>query len=142
VRRLALVCAALAVGAACVAQAGESDSITGRVLVDPLSVTVNVPDTSRRRGVTFRVSATVANASASRVEIVSVTLVRSSSLLLDRVPTQVIPRIPPLASRRAVWEACSNLPGTYVVLARAQAGPFSAESPGALIQIVPSNRTC
>jgi hypothetical protein len=142
VRRLALVFAAVALGAACVAHAGESDSITGRVLVNPLSVILNVPDTSRRRGVTFRISAAVSNAGASRLENVSVTLVRSPSLLLDRPPTQVIQRIPPLASRRAVWEACSNVPGSYVVLARTQVGSVEAESAGAVVQILPSNRSC
>jgi hypothetical protein len=142
VKRLALVCAALAVSTASIAQAGDSNSITGTVLVNPLSVTVHVPDSPRKRGAQFRISAAVANAGASRLENVSVTLVRSPALRLDRPATQVIPRIPSLASRRTVWEACSNVPGSYIVLARAEVGPFTAESSGTLVQILSSNRTC
>jgi hypothetical protein len=142
VKRLAFICAALAVGAASGAQAGDSNSIVGRVLVNPLSVTVNVPDAPRRRGAVFRISASVANTGTSRLENVSVTLVRSPALRLDRPATQVIPRIPPLASRRADWDVCSNVPGSYVVLARAEVAPFTAESLGAVVQILPSNRIC
>ena len=140
-RRLALVCATLAAGGVAAAQAG-ADSITGRVLANPVSVSVNVPDSPRKRGADFRIAAVVANAGRTRLENVSVTLVRSPALRLDRPSTQVIPRIPGEASRRAVWEVCSNVPGSYVVLARAEVGPFTAESAGALVQILPSNRTC
>lgn len=141
-KRLALLCATLAVSAVSVAQAGDSSSITGRVLVNPLTVEVTRPDEPLRRGRWFRVVAQVTNGGATRLDGVGVTLVRPPALLLQGPATQTIPRIPARASRRANWEACSNTPGGYVVLARAEVGPFTAESAGALIQILPSNRTC
>jgi hypothetical protein len=42
-KRLAFVCAMLAVGGTTTAQAGDSGSITGTVLANPLSVAVTVP---------------------------------------------------------------------------------------------------
>jgi hypothetical protein len=141
-RRLALVCAVLAVSAASAAQAGDSGSITGRVLVNPLSVEVTRPDDPLRRGRWFRVVAQVTNGGATRLDGVAVTLARPPALLVQGPATQTIPRIPARASRRVYWEACSNTPGSYVVLARATVGPFSAESKGVLVQIISSNRTC
>ncbi len=141
-RRLALACAALAVSAASAAQAGDSGSITGRVVVNPLSVEVTRPDEPLRRGRWFRVVAQVTNGGATRLDGVGVTVVRPPALLVEGPTTQLIPRIPARASRRVHWEVCSNTPGGYVVLARASVGPFSAESLGALVQILPSNRTC
>jgi hypothetical protein len=141
-KRFALACTVLAVSAASAAQAGDSGSISGRVLVNPLSVEVTRPDEPLRRGRWFRVVALVANGGATRLDAVGVTLVRPPALLLQGQATQTIPRIPARASRRVHWEVCSNTPGGYVVLARAHVGPFTAESLGALVQILPSNRTC
>jgi len=148
VKRVALVCTALVVGIAGAAQAGDTGSVLGRVTVSapsppsPLSVEVIRPDDPLRKGRWFRVVAQVSNAGPTRLEGVAVTLVRDQALLLQSSVTQTIPRIPAQASRRVHWEVCSNTPGGYVVLARAQAGPFTAESLGALVQILPSNRTC
>jgi hypothetical protein len=141
-RRLALACAVLAVSAASAAQAGDSGSVTGRVLVNPLTVEVTRPDEPLRRGRWFRVVAQVANGGSTRLDGVAVTLVRPPALLIQGPTTQTLPRIPARASRRVHWEACSNTPGGYIVLARAQVGPFTAESPGVVAQILPSNRTC
>ncbi len=141
-RRLALACATLAVLAASVAQAGGSGSITGRVLVNPLSVEVTRPDEPLRRGRWFRVVAEVTNGGATRLDGVAVTVVRPPALLIQGPATQTIQRIPARASRRVHWEACSNTPGGYVVLARAVVGPFTTESPGQVVQILTSNRTC
>lgn len=147
-RRLALVCAALVVGIAGAAQAGDTGTVVGRVTVSapsppsPLSVAVIRPADPLRKGRWFRIVAQVSNTGQTRLDGVAVTLVRDPALLLQSPVTQTIPRIPAQASRRVHWETCSNAPGGYVVLARAQVGPFSAESPGVVVQIVPSNRTC
>jgi hypothetical protein len=141
-RRSALACLAVAVVTAGAAQAGDSGSITGRVLANPLSVTIDVPADPKPRGKTFRIRADVANAGAKVLDDVVVTLVRDQGIRLDPKPSQTIPRIPSGESRRVVWSACSNKPGDYLVLARAAAGQFVAESPAELVQILPSNRTC
>ena len=142
-RRLVFVCAALAVTGTTAAQAGDSGSITGRVLANPLSVVVNVPDSPIKRGRWFRVAVHVENAGSTPLATVGVTLVRDPALMLrPAAPSQTIPSIPAGGGRKVVWEACSNTPASYVVLARAATGPFMAESPGVLVQIAPTNRTC
>lgn len=141
-RRAAFACLAIAVVTAGAAQAGDSGSITGRVLANPLSVTIDVPADPKRRGRTFRIGADVANAGAAVLDNVVVTLVRDPGIRLDPKPSQTISRIPARESRRVVWSACSNKPGDYVVLARAATGQFVAESAAELVQILPSNRTC
>ena len=110
--------------------------------MNPLAVEVTRPDEPLRRGRWFRVVAQVTNGGPSRLDGVAITLVRPPALLLQGPATQTIPRIPARESQRAHWEVCSNTPGGYVVLARAAVGPFTAESLGALVQILPSNRTC
>lgn len=139
---IALACTTFVVAATGAAYAGASDRIDGRVIASPLSVVVDVPDGPRRRGADFRVVAVVANGGSTRLEDVTVTLVRSSALRLDRPAAQALPRIPPLQSRRTAWWACSNTPGAYLVLARARLGQLTAESTGEIVRILPSNHTC
>lgn len=139
---LALACAGLAVAVAGVARADDAGTVNARVLVNPLSVEVIRPADPLRQGRWFRVVAQVTNGGATRLDGVGVTLVRPPALLMQGPATQTIPRIPGQSSRRAHWEVCSNTPGGYVVLARAKVGPFTAESPGVVVQILPSNRTC
>ena len=141
-RWVVLACVALVAGAAGAARAGDSGSILGTVAASPLAVEVTRPDEPLRRGRWFRVVARVANGGPVRLEDVSVRLVRPQQLRLAGPATQTIARIPARESRRVDWEMCSNTPGSYIVLARAQAGSFGAESPGAVVQILPSNRTC
>ena len=50
--------------------------------------------------------------------------------------------VPALGSKTAKWEACSNVAGSYVVLARAEVGSYVAESLAGVVQIAPSTKTC
>ena len=140
--RLALLCVLLAALAAGAARADDSEGITGHVTVNPLSVALVVPADPVRRGRWFRVTAEVTNNGSRRLDDVRVTLIRPQGLRLDGPARQTIARIPPGETRRANWQACSNTPGNYVLLARAEIGTFSADSPAAVVEITPSNRTC
>ena len=141
-RWLALLSAALAALAGGAARADDSGGIVGSVTVNPLSVTLSVPLDPQKRGRWFRVAAEVTNGGAKRLDDVRVMLVRPNGLKLDGPAKQTIPRIPSADSRRVSWQACSNTPGNYVMLARADMGAFGAESPAAVVEVVPSNRTC
>lgn len=140
--RLALLCAVVAALAAGAARGDDSQGITGRVAVTPLTVALVAPADPVRRGRWFRIAARVTNEGSTRLDDVGVTLVRPAGLRLDGPARQTIPRIPADATRRVAWQACSNTPGNYVVLARVDAGSLTAESPAALVEIVASNRTC
>lgn len=140
--RLAVVCSLVAALAAGAPRADDSGGITGRVTANVLSAAMIVPEDPVRRGRWFRISADVTNHGTTRLNDVRVTLVRPSGLRLEGPARQTIPRIPAGETRRASWQACSNTPGNYVLLVRAEAGTFSAESPAAVVEIVASNRTC
>ena len=85
----------------------------------------------------------MANAGATPLDKVQVTLVRPAQLNLDRAETQVIPQLPARGSKPAKWQACSDTPGNYVVLARAAVGAYVSESPAKVVQIVASSKsTC
>lgn len=141
-RWLALVCVMLVAAAAGSAQADDTGGIVGIVTANPLSVALVVPPDPVRRGRWFRVVAEVTNNGTRRFDDVRVTLVRPQGLRLDPGARQTILRIPASETRRAVWQACSNTPGNYVLLARAEVGVFTAESAAAVVEITPSNRTC
>ena len=115
-----------------------------QVLANPLSVVVEVPASPIKRGRWFRVSVQVENAMNTPLATVGVTLVRDPALALrPAAPSQTIPSIPAGGGRKVVWEACSNTPASYVVLARATTGPFTAESPGVVVEIAPASKnTC
>jgi CARDB len=142
VRRLVLVCAALAVCVASAAQAGDSGSITGRVLVNPLSVTVDVPPDPVKAGRDFKITARVANAGTTALRNVDVLLVRDPAIVLRDPARQVLDPLGGGRAGKVTWTACSATPGSYVVLVRATTGPFTAESPGAVIEIRAPSRPC
>ena len=142
-RRLALVFAVLAVAGTSSAQAGDSGSITGRVLVNPLSVEVTVPADPIKRGRWFRITALVANSGQTNLDNVAITLVHPTGLQLNSTDTQTIVRVPALGSKSAKWEACSNTAGNYVVLGRAVVGAYVSESPAKVAQIAAASKnTC
>lgn len=140
-RRLALACALLVALAAGIAHAsGDTGTVTGRVLVNPLSVEVFVPTDPVRAGRRFRIRAEVVNAGSSRLRDVSVALLANPSLVLYDPVTQVLARVGPGRDRRVRWDACSTTAGGYVVMARAETIQFTAESTGQLVQITDVRR--
>ena len=136
-RRLALACTAFALVAACAAQTGSTSSITGHVLVNPLSVSLTVPAGPVKPGKEFVVKATVSNAASAELSNVQATLLRDPAIVLYDPATQVLGKLGPRRSAKFTWAACSATPGNYVVMARATAGVFTAESQGALVAVAP-----
>jgi hypothetical protein len=133
------LCSGLVAGAAS-ASGPRSGSVQGQVRVNPLSVVVVVPADPVKAGKDFRIHAQVANAGASAVQNVAVTLVVPPALVLRDPVTQTLPRMGPAEVRTVHWAACSTTVGVYVVMARAISGPFTAESAGQLVQIRPATR--
>ena len=141
-RWIALVGVALAVGAAGAARAADDASVRGTVGVNPLSIVTLVSDTQVRRGELFVVAATVSNAGPIRLDDVTVTLVRAPAIRTLPGPTQILGRLPPRSTRVALWLACSNATGGFVLVTRAAAGPTVAESTGQIVHVTSSRRSC
>ena len=111
--------------------------------MNPLSVDVTFPVDPIKSGRWFQVTAQVANAGSTPLDKVQVTLVRPAQLNLDRAATQAIPQVPARGSKPVKWQACSNTPGNYVVLARVVVGAYVSESPAKVVQIAAASKgTC
>jgi hypothetical protein len=144
-KRAALACALCATLVAAVARGSEppgSGSVAGRVLVNPLSVTILVPATPVRTGRGFRIRADVANAGAIPLLNVAVTLVRPTGVALWDPARQVLARIAPVDQRRVQWDACIRNAGSYVVMARATTGSFTSESLAGVIEVTGARAPC
>jgi hypothetical protein len=137
---LCALCAAVAAGVARAAAAPPSGTITARVLVSPLSVSVLVPASPVKAGQDFRIRADVTNAGSTALQNVAVTLVASSALTLRDPVTQVLARVGAGVDRRARWDVCTTTAGGYVVMVRATAGPFAAGSAGELVEVTSAKR--
>jgi len=141
-RNAALCCAicAAVLASAAGGTGPPSGTVLARVLVSPLSVTVVVPAEPPKVGRDFWIRAEVANAGSSAVQNVAVTLLAPQALLLRDAATQVLPQVRAAEIRSVRWDACATTTGGYVVMARATAGPFTAESPGQLLQLTAAKR--
>jgi hypothetical protein len=141
-RLLAGSIAALVALAAGSAQGADTQGIVGSVTVNPLSVGVTLPTDPIKSGRWFRINASITNAAPTALDNVAVTLVHPAGLQLGSKDTQTIPRVPALGSKPAKWDACSNTPGSYVVVARAEVKAYVSESSAKIVQIVQSRGTC
>ncbi len=102
-----------------------------------------VPSDPERTGRNFRIRADVTNWGSTVLRNVAVTLVSPPQLVLRDPRTQVLPRVGAGVDRRTRWDVCTTTAGGYVVMARATVGPFTAESPGQLVQVTSARRpTC
>ena len=137
---LCALCAVVAAGVAHAAAAPPSGTIAARVLVSPLSVSILIPGNPVKAGKDFRIRADVANDGSTALQNVAVTLIAPSALTLRDPVTQVLPRVGAGVDRRARWDACTTAPSGYVVMARATAGSFTAESAGELVDVASARR--
>ena len=134
------LCAALAAGVARGASGPFAGSVAARVIVSPLAVTVVVPSGPVNAGKDFRIRADVSNLGRTPLTNVAVSLAAPSALVLRDPATQATSRIGAGGSAKTTWDACTTSPGGYVVLARAIAGAFTAESLGQLVQVVKAKK--
>ena len=113
-------------------------TVRAQVRVNPLSVAVVVPTDPPKVGKDFSIRANVSNAGSTPQQNVAVTLVAPQALVLREPVTQTIPRIGQVEVKGVRWNACTTVAGGYVVMARAIAGPFTAESLGQIVQVKPA----
>jgi uncharacterized membrane protein len=139
---LTLACAALAALVAGAARGADVQGVVGSVTANPLTVELTTPAEPIKRGRWFKVLVQVSNAGAMQFDDVTVTLVHPQGFQLDRKAEQTIARLPAFGSKPAKWEACSSTAGSYIVLARAEAGAFVSESPAQVVQILTSGKNC
>lgn len=116
-------------------------SVAAMVDVSPLAVALEVPAGGVEAGRQVRVRAIVHNLGDAVVGPVSVEL-RFSPAGLDvrSEPAHVIRRIVVGRSGSVAWRVRGLVPGVYVLVARASVGPFTTDSPAAVLRILPPRR--
>lgn len=132
---------ALVVAALCLMTPALNASVVGRVLVDPLDVSIALASGEVAVGKTVRATVSVRNASTITVTQLSDELrADPAGVVVARIGGQGLGSLRSGKSVKAEWTVCGRLPGTYVILARVSgrlpAGVFASESPAVLLRVV------
>jgi hypothetical protein len=122
------------------ARAAGGGSVSGTVVANPLAVAISLSSTSLPVGSAFSATATVSNLGAAPLSDVDVTLQADSGIA--GASTKRLPSIAGGSTASAAWQLCGLAPGNYVLLAKGQAGSFSAESAAQLLQIASGSGRC
>jgi len=150
-RRFAIAAAALALACLPVATGrlhADGESVGARVTVNPLAVSINLVDTTVRRGTAARLETTVANLGSANLSDVLVTLhVQPAQVGSQGGFSQVVRQLRAGRETRVNWRLCSNTPGSYIVMVSATATDasgreFHAESPAQLLEVTAGTRSC
>ncbi|MFY9578674.1 MAG: hypothetical protein WAQ33_05065 [Gaiellaceae bacterium] len=142
-RILATVLVALAVVTG--AHAAGSGSITGSVTVapvDPLTVTLTLSSPSTSVGGSVSAAATVRNSGGAPLANVVVVLTADPNLTVAGGETRPLGTIPGGGSASASWTLCALRPAGYVVVVRATAGSFGADSPAQVLNVSAGSGQC
>jgi hypothetical protein len=132
----------LALGLVAGAHGAGSGSVTGRVLVNPVTVSLTLSSASTFVGGSVTATATVVNSGGAPVTDVAVVLAADANLAVSGGDTRPIGTIPGNASAQASWPLCALAPGGYVVLARVTAGPYRADSVAQLLNVTAGSGQC
>jgi hypothetical protein len=124
------------------AHAAGSGSITGSVLVNPLTVSLALSSPSTSVGGSVSAAATVLNSGGAPAANVVVVLTADPNLTVSGGETRPFGTIPARASANASWSLCALKPGGYVVVVRATAGSFQADSRGQLLNVSAGSGQC
>ena len=132
----------LALGLVAGAHGAGSGSVTGRVLVNPLTVSLTLSSASTSVGGSITANATVLNSGGSPVTDVAVVFAADPNLTVLGGETRPLGTIPAGGSASASWPVCALAAGSYVVVARATAGSFQSDSPAQLLNVSPGVGQC
>ena len=142
-RRVLVLALVVVLASAPVALAASSGTVRGAVRIVPITVGLVVDPSSAATGVAVHAKATVVNASASVTAAVRI------ELRLDRVGVVVKAEtgktsftLKPGKSTTVSWNLCGRVPGSYVVLARAETDGVFVDSPARLLTIRSGPKTC
>jgi hypothetical protein len=132
----------LALGVVAGAHAAGSGSITGNVLVNPLTVSLTLSSPSTVVGSSVSATARVVNGGGASVANVSVVLAADVQLAVAGGDTRTIATVPGNGSSQVSWSLCALAPGGYVVVARATAGSYRADGAAQVLTVSPGSGQC
>ena len=124
----------LALGLVAGAHGAGSGSVTGSVLVNPLTVSLGLSSGSFAVGSPVTATATARNAGPVPLSV-TVTLTADVNLAVAGGVTRTIGTLPANGTVQVSWPLCALAPGGYVVLAYATSGPFRTDSPAQVLNV-------
>jgi hypothetical protein len=122
------------------AGAAGGGSVSGSVVVNPLAVALSLSSMSVSAGSPFSATATISNLGVAPLANVGITLQIDSTI--GGASTKTLAAIAGSGTGSVSWQLCGAVPGNYVVLAKAQFGAFSSESPAQVLQITAGAAKC
>ena len=138
----ALAIAALALVLAGGARAASTGTVTGTVAVNPLEVSLALTPAQVAVGQYAAATATVRNLGAAPLSGATATLRLNPGLTLAGSATRSIPPLAGGGSAQVAWTVCAATPGSYLLIASAQAGGAGADSSAQLLQAQAGPGTC
>ena len=131
----------LALGVVAGAHAAGSGSITGSVLVNPLTVSFALSSGSSAVGSPVSATATVRNSGPAPVSV-TVTLTADVNLAVAGGATRTIGTLAANGTAQVSWSLCALASGGYVVLANATSGPYRTDSPAQVLNVSAGSGQC
>lgn len=131
----------LALGLATGAHAAGSGTIKAAVRANPLSVSLSIAPGQVAAGAPATATATVRNLGTAALSTVAVTL-RADPTLTVANATKSIASLAGLGSAQLTWPVCSGGAGSFLLVAAATAGAFTAESTAQLLQAGSGSAAC
>jgi hypothetical protein len=131
----------LALGLVAGAHGAGSGSVTGSVLVNPLTVSLALSSGSFAVGSPVTATATTHNAGPVPLSV-TVTLTADVNLAVAGGVTRTIGTLPANGTAQVSWPLCALAPGGYVLLANATSGPFRTESSAQVLNVSAGSGQC
>lgn len=132
----------LALGLVAGARGAGGGVVSGRVVANPLSVSLAFAASTTAVGSPVSATATVRNAGAAALANVTVALTGDVNLAVAGGDTRTIATLPASGSAAVSWSVCPLAGGGYVVLAKAQAGAFAADSAAQVLNVSAGSGQC
>jgi hypothetical protein len=126
------------------ALAGPDGTVTGRVLVASLRLTLDLSSSTVSTGEQLLARSRLTNLGAAGLKGIVVTLrLDPDGLLVKRPASKTLQQLAPGRTATVSWSICGRRPGILIVLAQATVGGVTVESPARVLTIVDGGkRTC
>jgi hypothetical protein len=116
----------------------RSETVTGTVVVHPLTITLRTNTAGVRLGEGVDAAATVTNHGSLPVTQVRVVLHAAPGVLISGGGERLVDAIPANSERKVTWRMCLTQAGNYVLLASARPAGFGVvESEAVLLETRP-----
>ncbi len=134
--RILLIAALATAGSTATPAAASADTVTGTVLVAPVTLTFALRSSAAAVGRDVKVRVEVDNIGSAPLDAITLRLrLDSTSLLIRGDPELILETLKAGKRARAAWSVCPLRSGSYVVLVQASFDSIAIESPARLLLV-------